>query len=165
MTFFKNFCLFAAGTTLIAQAASAQSLRDFQYDRASDTRASAAITIPLGARRGSAQAAPRFDFSLSTQSVGASNTVTPLRFDPDFQRRTLTAAKLSFTLEQNPRLLLNDQRVATFGPRLTADEDEKSGGLGTGGWILVGVGAAIGGGFLIAQAVEDDIADNLGIDD
>jgi len=62
----KKLCLFVAGTALCTQAASAQSLRDFQHDIATDTRASAAITIPLGARTGSAEAKPRFDFTLAT---------------------------------------------------------------------------------------------------
>lgn len=160
--------LFAAGTALCTQAASAQSLRDFQHDRVTDTRASAAITIPLGAQRGSAQAKPRFDFTLATQNVGTSHSVTPLRIDPDFERQTLRAAKLSFTLEQNPRLLLNDQRIATFGPRLTADEEEGEdggGGLGTAGWIVLGVGALAGVGFWFVDSFEDDLEDAFGIDD
>lgn len=164
MAFRKIAIVFVAGTALLSQGASAQTLRDFQHDRATDTRASAAITIPLGAQRGSAEAKPRFDFMLATQSIDDSNSVIPMRFDPDFERQTLRAAKLSFTLEQNPRLLMNDHQVVTFGPRLTGDEDEKSSGLGTGGWILLGTAVAIGGGFLIAEIVKDDIEDAFGAD-
>lgn len=165
MVLSKNFGLFVAGASLFAQGAQAQSLRDLHSEARIDTRASASLTIPLGAKARSDATKPRFDFVLETQSRGHSRSVTPLRFDANFQRQRVRAAKVSFTLEQNPRLLLNDQRVATFGPRLTADEDEKSGGLGTGGWILVGVGVAIGGGFLISEVVKEDLEDAFGIDD
>ena len=162
MTRSENFYLFAAATALLAQSANAQSLRDIQHDGVKDTRASAAITIPLGALRGSAEAKPRFDFTLATQDMNSSSSVTPMRFDPNFKSRTLSKAKLSFTLEQNPRLLINDQRVATFGPRLTADEEsEDRNGGGSAATVLYVVGgvALLGvvSGIVVREGIEDSI--------
>lgn len=158
----KNFGLLAAGTALWVQGASAQSLRDFQHDSVTDTRASAAITIPLGARGGSSEAKPRFDLTLATQQIGGSQSVTPLRLDTNVQRQALREAKVSLTIEHNPRLLLNDQRVATFGPRLTADEDDQDGGggLSTGAGIAIGLGI-LGGAFLWAGLETADELNDL----
>lgn len=167
MTSFKTVCLFAAGAGLLAQGAQAQSqghsMRDLEGSGHNDTRANASITIPLGARRGSDAAKPRFDFSVATQTLGTSRTLTPLRFDANYERQTLRAATVSLTLEQNPRLLMNGQRVATFGPTLTADEDGdadgKGGGLGTGGAILIGLGLLSGAVLIATLETADEIND------
>lgn len=131
-------------TALLSQGVAAQSLRDLNSNAGNDVRASAAITIPLGAVPRSSESKPRLEFSFETQRMDGPRSVTPLRFDPDFDRQTLQTTRFAFTLEQNPRLLLNDERMATFGSRLTADEDNDSGGgSNAAGGILLGLGAAI----------------------
>lgn len=140
--------------------AQAQSLRDLETSARNDTRTMASVTIPFGANSRSREATPRVDFAFETQKTAQSHSVTPLRIDPDYQRQSLRAATISFTLEQNPRLLLNDQRVATFGPRLTADEDEEKDGGGIGAaWVFIGLGALVGTGVLAAELLEDDLED------
>ncbi len=155
--------VFVTGTALFAQGANAQRLRDFQHDSATDTRASAAITIPLGARRGSAEAKPRLDFALETHAIGASQTVTPLRFEADYQCQRLQATTISFTLENNPQLALNGRHVATFGPRLTDDDedgsDRESRGLSTGEGVLIGLGVLSGVLLFATLETADEITD------
>ena len=155
--------LAVAATGLLAQGVQAQSLRDWQYEGHRDTRASAAITIPLGARRGSEDAKPRLDFGLETHAMGASQSVTPLRFEADYQRPRLQATTISFTLENNPRLALNGRHVATFGPRLTADEEDESEresrGLSTGEGILIGLGVLSGVLLFATLETADEITD------
>ena len=161
----KAICLFAASASLIAQSASAQSLRDWQLEGQGETRASASITIPLGARRGSADSKPRLDFSFEAQALGVPQSVTPMRFEEDLDRARIQATTVSFTLEQNPRLLMNGQRVATFGPTLHADEegeDESGGGISTLGWIGIGVGALAGLSLWAGLEVRDDLQDAFG---
>lgn len=158
----KKSVICIACAALAANGAQAQSLRDWESNAGNDVRASAAITIPLGASPRSSESKPRLEFSFETQRVDGPSSVTPLRFDPDFERQSLHTASFAFTLEQNPRLLFNGDQMATFGPRLTADEENDSGGgAGVTGGILLGLGAAIGGGFLIAQIVQDDIEDSF----
>lgn len=87
--------------------------------------------------------------------MGAPRSVTSLRFDPNFNRQTLQAAKFALTLEHNPRLLLNGARVATFGPRLTAQEDEDTDGGGGGDTVLYVVGGLVALGGLTAILVDE----------
>ena len=161
-----------AGAALISaalcgQAVSAQSLRDWHGEARSDVRASAAITIPLGAPRGSDASQPRVDFAFETQRLGTPDDVVPLRFDPQYERQAITRAELSFTLEDNPRLLMNGERVATFGPRLTADDDgERGGGNNTalyvvGGILALGIGATV----LVTTEIRDEFSDAIGPED
>ena len=165
MALLKNLCVIVAGFGLLTQGAQAQNPRDLNIHGQTDTRATAALTIPLGATPRSRESKARLDFTFSTQRLGQSQSVTPLRVEPDFQRPAGQAAKLSFTIENNPRLLLNEQRVATFGPRLTADEEQGGGGLGTAGWVVIGAGVIIGSGVLLAGAIVNDLEDAFGIDD
>ncbi|MEL7518330.1 MAG: hypothetical protein AAFN48_05185 [Pseudomonadota bacterium] len=155
-------------TTLGSQGLAAQSLRDWDRGASHDVRANAAITIPLGVPSRSRVRKPRLEFSFEAQRTDRLRSVTFVRFDPDFERQTFQAANVAFTLERNPRLLLNGERVAIFGPRLTADQDkdtENEGGLGVAGGLLLGLGAAIAGGFIIAEVVKDDLEDSIRGDD
>ncbi|MEL6541483.1 MAG: hypothetical protein AAFQ34_08765 [Pseudomonadota bacterium] len=153
-------------TTLGSQGLAAQSLGDWDRGASHDVRANAAITIPLGVPSRSRVRKPRLEFSFEAQRTDRLRSVTFVRFEPDFERQTFQAANVAFTLERNPRLLLNGERVAIFGPRLTADEDnDKAGGLGVAGGLLLGLGAAIAGGFIIAEVVKDDLEDSIRGDD
>lgn len=143
-------------------------LRDFELTGRNDVRATASITIPLGGQRHSGNSAPRIDFAMDTMRVLPDDSRASLNLD--MHRAPVRPATLSLTLERNPRMLINGNRVATYGPQLTAqDEDQGSENGGGGGetalYILGGVAALIGSGFLIAAIVEDDIADALGVDD
>lgn len=162
---FSAGCGAMLAAALLSQGVAAQSLRDWDSNADNDVRASAAITIPLGASPRSSASKPRLEFSFETQRMDEPGSVTPLRFDSGFERQTLHTARFAFTLEQNPRLLFSDTRIATFGSKLTADEDNDSGGGSVAGGILLGLGAAIGAGFLIGAIVQDDIEDAVRDDD
>lgn len=154
-----------AALALGAQPASAQqNLRDLDAEGRTDIRAVAAITIPLGGPRQARETAPRFDFAMQSQRIQADDASVLSNFNARGDNRvTLARTAVSFTFEQNPRLLFNGERLATFGSRLTADEDEGSegGGLKVAGGILIGLGVAIGAGFLIAEVVKDDLEDSI----
>lgn len=155
----------AIGLAMAAQSVSAQqALRDFDARGQSDMRATASLTIPLGGKRDRASDRPRLDLALQSVRLGQSTGVTPLRFDPENQNRAeVRATRLSLTLENNPRLLINERRVATFGPTLTADEDEENGGGGDTALYVVGGVLALGVVGVVAvfadfnDAVEDAI--------
>lgn len=160
------FALLANGGAVSAQ----QSLRDFEAVGQSDVRATASITIPLGGPRdASTETAPRLDFSLVNRRYQVDDVPSELLLDNRrapgfFERRTA----LSFTIEQNPQLFLNGRRVATFGPTLTAQEDQgdesDGGGLSTGAGIAIGAGVILGLSVILATTLEDEI-ENLGRDD
>lgn len=164
-----NFMVSAAALAALAlgaQPASArQDLRDLDVQGRTDIRAVAAITIPLGGPRQARETAPRFDFAMQSQRIQADDASVLSNFDARRDSRvTLARTAVSFTFEQNPRLLMNGHRLATFGPWLTADNEEDSqddgGQLGTVGLVVLGVGAAIAGGFLFADVIVDDIEDS-----
>ena len=142
----KKTCIAASMAALtMAQTASAQSLQDFENAGRTDMRASVGVTIPLGAASKARDTAPRVDFSVQSARIGQNTN-----FDHDVRRapaigwRPQRGSTLSLTLQDNPRLMLNGRKVATFGPTLTADEeDDDNKGGGVSPW-LIGGGVALG---------------------
>ena len=156
-------CLAAASTLMIAQSAAAQSLHSFELGGEVDSRATVAVTIPLGGNRSSSETTPRVEFSLQSQRISTATAPDPFRFD-SYRRDQFAIQQTNFalTFERNPRLLLNGQRVATYGPRLTADEDDGEGGGGPStGVIVVGVlvAAAVAGTVFTVTDIRDGISD------
>jgi hypothetical protein len=147
-------------------AAAQQSLRDIDDAGRSDLRATASISIPIGGRYRAGETAPRLELAMQTLVVRPGEARAVAGFEPYGNHRTVRArTALSFTLEQQPQMLLNGARIASFGPRLSADEaggtDDKgtNGKTGGGGTALLVIGGvlAIGGltAIVATQAVEE----------
>ncbi|MDJ0978592.1 MAG: hypothetical protein QNI87_08645 [Erythrobacter sp.] len=144
-------CAFVFGTA----PARAQALAPFTDAGAVETRAMVGITIPLGSRSKSVEAKPRFDLTLERaqfrQGVDGFNQNISIR--PE--RRNVRSTKLSLTLEEQPRFLLNGLAFQS-DYSLHADEDEegaqedgedKKSGRSTGKKVLRG--AAVAGGVFV----------------
>lgn len=151
-------------------AAAQHSLRDFQAAGQSDVRATASVTIPLGGVRDADDNAPRLDFALANRTYQTRDNQTDFRLnsvdDPAWAQRR---AQFSLTLQQNPRLLVNGERIATFGPRLNADEDSGSNKGGGGNTALYVVGGLLAFGIvgtvIVATDVRDAVSDAIGPED
>lgn len=147
----------------MTQSASAQqTLQEYEIAGQSDFRAVVSATIPLGGNRSDARAAPRLDLALTGRDYRPRDVQadTPaFRYQPPERR-----VAFSLTMEQNPRLLINGERITSFGPRLTADEDEeRSGGGNTalyilGGVLVVGTVAAV----VTTTEIRDEFSDAIG---
>lgn len=135
-----------------------QTMRDFEAAGQSDVRAVASVTIPLGGPHQSGQAtSPRVDFAVINRRYQTDGVREDLSLAPELpngfvERRTA----LSFTLERNPRMLLNGRRIATLGPVLTAQDNESADGDSGGGGdtVLYVVGGLVVLGGLTAIVVE-----------
>ncbi len=160
----KTF-LSVAVFSLLAQPVAAQSLDEWEREGRVETRAMASFTIPLGGGRSVEQTAPRLDFAMQNYRIGSDQNA-PLRFDVRSQPRALQRQSIvSLTLDQQPKLLLNGQRVATFGPTLHADEEgeQKSGGGNTALYVIGGVLVlAAGATAILATDARDAVSDAIG---
>jgi len=127
--------VFGAALILVfaGSGAQAQSYPNLDLQGRNDVRATASVTIPLGARRGSDAARPRLDFAMQSSVMSGARDQAELPITSDLRRRVIGQTRVSFTLEQNPRLLMNGNRIVSFGSRLTADEDETEDANGGGG--------------------------------
>lgn len=139
--------LFLAGgcvVGLVAQPLSAQSLSDWERTGRAEVRATASVTIPLGGGNRAEETAPRIDFAMQNDRFGGDD-YNPMRFDVVPQvRRAQRQSVVSFTLDNHPKMLVNGQKVATFGPTLTRDGDgEVEGGDGISTGAAIGIGAAV----------------------
>ncbi|WP_209347921.1 hypothetical protein [Pontixanthobacter sp. CEM42] len=157
----KSLVTGAMATLLLAQPVAAQSIRDLHYDDASDVRVSAGITIPFGGKSRSVETKPRFDFGFE-QSAQRNEVLLarPWYTNQAQERRRMT---LSLTLEDNPRMLLNQQQVArfslsTFADEADATEKPKKGG---GNTLLIIGGVLVTGYLVAAVAVTADAVDAI----
>ncbi len=154
-------------TAMIAQPIAAQNLSDWERTGRAEVRATASVTIPLGGGTRAEETAPRLDFAMQNERFGRDD-YTPMRFDVVQQTAPVKRQSVvSFTLDQSPKLLVNGQKVATFGPRLLREgegEVEDGDGISTG--AAVGIGLAVVLVVVIAIGVDDiqDDFDNL-VDD
>ena len=156
-----------AVATVAGQPVSAQqSLRDFENAGQSDLRASVSISIPLGGPKRNVESEPRIDFAMQSQRLQPETPRFQIAVDPvTVNSIAVRRTALSLTLERNPQMLVNGQQVATFGPRLNADEEEaESGGEGgdtalyvIGGLVLVGGAMAI-----VVTDTRDALSDAIG---
>ncbi|MEP2736120.1 MAG: hypothetical protein ABJP34_07450 [Erythrobacter sp.] len=153
----------ACALSVLPQVVSAQSLADWEKAGRSETRAMASITIPLGGGRQAEKTAPRLDFAIqSYRSTSVAPTIVSVdsfETNPRVQRQSV----VSFTLDRRPKLMLNGQRVATFGPTLYADEEEKSekGGDNTALLVIGGLGALVLGAAVATTADNIDALNDL----
>ena len=146
----------------IPSVTSAQSLNGFENEGRVESRAMVGVSIPLGQAKRSEQTAPRVDFSFRSGRIGRS-----ARFDhdvrkaPDIGWQPERGSTLSLTLQGSPRLMLNGQRLATFGPELYADaEEEKDYGGGVSPWLIGGaavLGVLVWATFETTDELEDII--------
>ncbi|WP_143182884.1 hypothetical protein [Parasphingorhabdus marina] len=151
----------AFSIALLGQAASAQTLRSFELQGQSETRAVAKVTIPLGGQRSSADNTPRLDFAVQTHRFQPVKSDPALRFRANWDEQTSLQhqTSLSFTLEPAPRMLLNGKQLAKFGPTLQADQAEDEGGGGnTALWVIGGLVVA---GAVLAVAVTADTINTI----
>ena len=130
---------------LISHPLSAQSLRSFENTGRAETRAMVGLTIPLGGESRERNSEPRLDLRFDTSRIDGD----PLRarpLNPLLQdRRDVRATTLSLTFESNPKLLLNQQKIASLGPsilRAQEDGEESKEERGTGEKIARGLGWA-----------------------
>ncbi|MEL6529570.1 MAG: hypothetical protein AAFQ27_06380, partial [Pseudomonadota bacterium] len=154
-----------AGFVLNAPASAQQSLFDHENMGRSDVRVSVSVTIPLGGLRKDSETTPRVNLDFQNRRIQQEPSSSALSLnghdDPVNRPRPLA----SFTLERNPRLLMNGHRVVTFGPRSTLQDDGENeessdgGGIGTGTAILIGVGATLGVFVWAAAETADEIED------
>lgn len=86
------------------------------------------FSIPLGESADRAKTKPRLDFAVRNYASSPNRSVDWMLAD----KERFTEARLGFTLESNPQLMLNDQ-VLHFG-----DEGEQT-NIGTAGKIGIGV--------------------------
>lgn len=166
---FRNIAA-AMAVMSLASTANAQSLRGFEANGASETRATVGITIPLGAARERLREKPRFDFAIETARVDAYSTPDALRIDPlELDRRNVRRASLSLTFEDQPHVLLNGA-APIYGSTLYAGQDDreeesedsddgrserttgqKVGRAAAGAGLIVGTVALVGLGILVVS--------------
>lgn len=157
----RNFSAVLATGALASQPVAAQTLQDVVMDRQSEVRVSAGITIPLGGQRGKAARKPRFDlgFAQYQQRNDVLWLQQPTANALDQRWRT---TKLSLTLEDNPRLMMNGVQMARFDLATYADEeestDDEKGGGPSAGLIL---GGLLGGMLVLTAATLADGVDAI----
>ena len=110
--------LLALTALSVPQFAIAQSLHDFENAGRTEMRAMAGVTIPLGDSRKSHETKPRVDFSVESARIGQNSS-----FDHNYRSKPVVGwqpdrkSTLSFTLEQQPTMMLNGQRLRPTGQR------------------------------------------------
>lgn len=156
--------IFGAGCALavVAQPAAAQSLSDWSNAGGSEMRAVASFTIPLGGSRKVGQTEPRLDFALQSYRIGP-DRASHWQIDSAHNKRRLQRQSVvSFTLNRQPKLLLNGRKVVAFGPTLHADDDgEKGGGGNTALLVIGGLGVAVLGAAVATTADAVDAVNDL----
>jgi len=90
------------------------------------------FSIPLGARADRAKMKPRLEFAVRNYASSPNRSVDWMLAD----KERFTEARIGFTLESNPQLMLNDQPL-----RLGPENDQAN--IGTVGKIGIGVAAVV----------------------
>ncbi len=129
-----------------------------------EVRAVASINVPLGHSKDARKPAYSLDFSLEARSQEGDGVIRlpshSVTFEDRGQRyRDLSRIAISFGRQGN--LMINGQRIATFGPTLNAEDErgEERSGLSTAEKVLIGVGVIGGLAIFTATQVNEDLAD------
>lgn len=147
--------LFMITTSLLTSSLSAQSVHPLHQYGERDMRGSISLTIPLGGQHNSANSKPQLNLGFQQHRLQQHryNFVTS-NFDVksstyNFQPRQ---ARIGFTLDQNPQLMMNGKPYAL--PEGTANASTL-GKVGIGAAALVGIGVLVVGTGLIIIASSD----------
>ena len=140
-------CALGAGILLAlahATPLAAQSINPaLDRQQQSESRLSAAITIPLGASPDARRTAPRFEIIAATRIPDGTSPSPAANNNPHWQER-----RLGWTLDGSNQLMLNGQPHA---------KNDRRDGISTAAAVGIGLGAVLVLTFAFAQGVEDTV--------
>ena len=160
----RNLVIGAMALAMSTQPTAAQN----NSGNGSEMRGTFSITVPLGGNRQTSNSAPRFDLAVQSYQTDIDELRQPISIHP---RRSLRLQSvMSFTLEQNPKLLVNGSQVAKFGSRpFNADDDNPNADKGSGNTVLYIIGGVVAlgvvGGVVLATDARDAVSDLIGPED
>lgn len=127
----KHIALVASSGLICAHAPplAAQSINPALDRQKSESRISAAVTVPLGASRDSRQTAPRVEIIARSRAPEAAFAMIARDNDRDWQER-----RVGFTLQSRPSVMINGRSLSSA---------EQADGITTGGAIAIGLGALL----------------------
>ncbi len=150
-----RFSLLITTTSLFSGSLLAQSANPLHHDGERELRSSITLTIPLGGQRHAATSQPQLDLSFQQhrRQQNPHNFVSnnfDLRSNTyDFQPRE---TRIGFTLDRNPRLMMNGQPFDLPESTANASTVEK---VGIGAAVLFGAGLLVVGTGLVIIASSD----------
>lgn len=152
----------------LTQEAAAQNLSVLTDERRSETRATLAFTIPLGGTANESEAQPSLELKLNSRRYDREDETMRWRQDDHTRLEPVQfGTNLGITFGRRKTLLLNGNSVASFGPRLHANDEKDEEGRGISTGVLIGIGVAtllVGGIALAADETRDSLRDSINPD-